>query len=163
MEMKRINNYEDYFISDDGRVWSTKTYRWLKPTVDKDGYKVVNLYKDNKRKCFRIHKLVGLHFIPIPYGATEIDHIDKNVANNNVDNLRWVSHIENCENRDYPKHTDWNGYYVYKDGVLLGVYDTLYKVEELYKCSRINLYKHMKKKTPTASGILVIPGIWLDK
>lgn len=48
-----------------------------------------------------IHRLVALHFIPIParYDDTdrlEVDHIDGDCTNNVVENLRWCLPKENC-------------------------------------------------------------------
>lgn len=34
----------------------------------------------------------------------EVDHIDKNPANNKISNLRWVTHSENCQNRRRRKY-----------------------------------------------------------
>lgn len=45
-------------------------------------------------RTYAVHKLVALAW----HGRTEaeVDHIDRNPANNRPDNLRWVSHAENC-------------------------------------------------------------------
>lgn len=47
-----------------------------------------------------VHIAVGELFIPKPAGdgPWEIDHIDGDPWNNRVDNLRWVTHRENCNN-----------------------------------------------------------------
>ena len=45
-----------------------------------------------------IHRLVAETFIPNPLGLRDVDHIDGNKTNNRVENLRWVSHKENCNN-----------------------------------------------------------------
>ena len=45
-----------------------------------------------------IHRLVAEAFLPNPLGLRDVDHIDGNKSNNRVENLRWVSHKENCNN-----------------------------------------------------------------
>ena len=48
---KTIKYYENYSVSDLGRVINNKTGRILKPLEDKDGYFRVNLYGfDNTKK-----------------------------------------------------------------------------------------------------------------
>ena len=56
--------------------------------------------KNNKGKLdsLFIHRLVAEAFIPNPQDKKEIDHIDTNPENNNVENLRWVTHTENMNN-----------------------------------------------------------------
>ena len=56
-------------------------------------------------KVAPVHRLVAEAFIPKPLGATDVDHIDGNKTNNRVENLRWVSHKENCNN----PNTKWKG------------------------------------------------------
>lgn len=58
----------------------------------------VSLWKNNKSKCGRVHRLVALAFIPNPNNLKEIDHIDTNTANNRVDNLRWCDRKGNANN-----------------------------------------------------------------
>lgn len=67
----------------------------LKQTVDKKGYSIVCLEKNNVKKT---HRLVALAFIPNPENKPQIDHIDGNKLNNNVENLRWVTPLENNNN-----------------------------------------------------------------
>ena len=92
-------DYDNYIIYDNGTVQNKKTKRILKKSLDTSGYYKVNLYKNGKRKTFRIHQLVAKHFIPNPMLKGYIDHIDQNRLNNNVSNLRYVTNQENCFNR----------------------------------------------------------------
>ena len=98
-EFKKIEEYENYEISNMGNVRNTKTNRILKPRKNSDGYYIVNLYKDRNRKSFYIHRLIAYAFIPNPQHLTDIDHIDRTKTNNSITNLRWVSHSNNCRNR----------------------------------------------------------------
>lgn len=65
----------------------------LKGGVTINGYEFVTLA--DKKHYFR-HRLVAMYFIPNPNGFTDVNHKDENPHNNNVENLEWCSHKENC-------------------------------------------------------------------
>ena len=94
---KEIKNWPGYFIYADGRVWSEKTKRFLKPQPNIKGYLRVCLSNGSVKKCIPVHKLVAEGFIinDSPETKTEINHIDENIANNNIENLEWVTPYEN--------------------------------------------------------------------
>ena len=99
MEQVDIKNFEDYQITDDGRVWSKKRNKWLKPIhYKKTGYFHVNLCKDGVHYTKRIHRLVAETFIPNPDNKPCIDHINTVKTDNRVENLRWCTHKENTNN-----------------------------------------------------------------
>lgn len=97
---KIIKDYENYEVSNDGRVRraNTKQERKLQ-TID--GYKYVGLFKDGEAKIFSVHRLVAAAFIPNPEGKDCVHHIDENRSNNNVDNLQWVTQVENLRYSAY--------------------------------------------------------------
>ena len=74
--------------------WSE--FREAKPGLNSWGYLQVNL--SETRKTVLVHRLVAEAFIPNPENKPCVDHIDGNRSNNRVENLRWVSHKENCNN-----------------------------------------------------------------
>lgn len=53
---------------------------------------------------FNIHRAVAELFIPNPDNKLEIDHINTDRADNRAENLRWVTHKENCNNPLTVKH-----------------------------------------------------------
>lgn len=63
-----------------------------------NGYYCSMLFKNGKYKCFAVHRLVAMAFIPNPENDPWIDHIDTNPKNNKVSNLRWCTPKENCAN-----------------------------------------------------------------
>lgn len=109
---KEIHGYnERYEVSNYGRVRSNdvivngrlqnchhKKRRILKLYTDKEGYKGVVLCVNQKRKTFRLHRLVAAAFIPNPDNLPEIDHIDGDRANNRAGNLRWSTRKQNANN-----------------------------------------------------------------
>ena len=96
---KRIDGYENYFVSNFGNIKNTKTNRIMKPVNHIQGYKMINLYKNGKMKMFSVHRLVALAFLENPDNKPMIDHIDNNTANNNVKNLRWATQKDNLANQ----------------------------------------------------------------
>ena len=80
---------------DDGRIWSEKTKRFLKPVKRRDGYQMVHLMRDGKQSGKTLHRLVAMAFLPNPMSLSDVDHRDGNKSNNAVSNLRWVTNQEN--------------------------------------------------------------------
>ena len=95
MEMKEIKEYPNYFITDDGRVWSKNRNKFLSLNPNTQGYLKVSLWKDGKPTTKPVHRLVAETFIPNPNNFSQVNHKDENKLNNNVDNLEWVSPREN--------------------------------------------------------------------
>ena len=104
---KWIEGYEGfYWITSKGRVISADRYdRFnrhvggeVKPQLAGQGYPFVCLYKDGKGKQRYVHRLVAQAFVPNPENKREVDHIDNDKTNNDVSNLRWVTHKENQNN-----------------------------------------------------------------
>ena len=48
---------------------------------------------------YKLHRILAKHFIPNPDDLPEVDHIDRDKANNSIENLRWTSRSENNRNR----------------------------------------------------------------
>ena len=98
---KQIENYPNYYISNYGRVKSfsrsSKNGRIIKLGYNNDGYNQVLLYKDGKRKTFRVCRLVGLYFVSGYKEDLVINHKDKNRKNDYFKNLEWVTIEENVK------------------------------------------------------------------
>ena len=106
---KEIKNYEGFYeVSSLGRVRSLTRYikqknnskkkiagKILKPIANKNGYLMVTLSKDCKGKRYFVHRLVADAFILNKNNKKEVNHIDENPKNNKVNNLEWVTHLEN--------------------------------------------------------------------
>lgn len=76
-EKNMFRNYSNYEVFEDGRIYSYKTNRFLKPGTRKDGYKQVVLFdNEGKPKTYLLHRVVweAVNGSPIPEGY-EINHI----------------------------------------------------------------------------------------
>ena len=95
-EIRSIRNFPNYCATEDGRVWSQKSNKFLKPSTDSDGYKRVILYRENKPYTRYVHRLVAQTFLPEPVGdATTVDHTNNNASYNHRKNLSWMSIRDN--------------------------------------------------------------------
>ena len=93
---KDIEGYEGlYQISNLGRVKRVITDRILKGKKHKDGYLLVDLYKNSVGAGKTIHRLVAQAFIPNPENKPQVNHTDEDKTNNMVSNLEWMTAKEN--------------------------------------------------------------------
>lgn len=93
---KNIEGYPNYQVSNLGNVRNinfnrTSKTKVLKSCIDGKGYQYVALYKDGKRKCSKVHRLVAQAFLPNPNNYKEVNHKDEDKTNNCVDNLEWCT------------------------------------------------------------------------
>ena len=96
-----IQGYEEeYMIGECGTVFSKRFNRDLKPSIGTHGYYVINLHKNKKKKLHLVHRLVALSFIEQQIDKKEVDHINRIKTDNNINNLRWVTHSQNNTNRN---------------------------------------------------------------
>ena len=148
MEELVLNNRRLKLI--DGEIWSWKPtknpyWRKIKYSVDKDGYYFIQLTHNYKKKCYFVHRVIyklnntdwDIHDVS---STNQIDHFDNNKSNNNIENLRVVTHSENKQNTITTKGYCWSTrdktYYAqiminYKRHTL-GCYDTPEEAREAY-------------------------------
>lgn len=92
-QWKKIKGYSNYKISSTGRVMSNSLIR--KQCLGKRGYLVIDLYENNIRKNYKVHRLVANAFIKNKDNKLTVNHIDGNKLNNSVENLEWATYKEN--------------------------------------------------------------------
>jgi Mor family transcriptional regulator len=92
---KDVVGYEGHYqVSSLGNVRSIKI-RYIKPSVDKDGYLKVSLSKENVAKQYFVHRLVGKSFLNNISNLPQINHKDGIKTNNKASNLEWSTALEN--------------------------------------------------------------------
>lgn len=114
--MKEIKKYPNYFVTEEGLVFSSKTNKFLKFSYDQQGYQRVGLYIGKyKSKTIKVHRLIAQTFIDNPLNKKDVNHIDGNKANNNISNLEWCTRSENI------KHAFKNGLKIVTQNQIDGV------------------------------------------
>ena len=99
MNFVRINGFPDYVIHPAGtilKIWKNHTME-KKHSKTKKGYMRISLSKNGKRKQFKVHRLLALHFIPNPENKACVDHGNGVKDDNSLENLSWVTHQENMD------------------------------------------------------------------
>lgn len=130
--MQDVVGYEEIFsITEDGKVYSKRTNKFLVQGTTKTGYKVISSRvggRCGKAICLRVHRLVAEAFIPNPENKPHVNHKDGDKSNNCISNLEWVTEHENlqhawdsglrkadsisCENNVNSKLTEGIVYYI---------------------------------------------------
>jgi len=119
-QWKDVVGYEGlYEISDSGNI--RRGARMLSSSIS-NGYRYTHLCKEGIERSYTLHRLVALAFLPNPEAKPELDHINRNRADNRLVNLRWATRSENMLNCDLPLGTSGERYITpYKTGYMVRV------------------------------------------
>ena len=90
-----IEGFDNYEVSNLGKVRNIKSGRIIKPQLTHNGYLVHALCENNKRKNLYLHRIIATAFIDNPGEKPQVNHIDENKTNNDLSNLEWCTVKEN--------------------------------------------------------------------
>jgi predicted XRE-type DNA-binding protein len=103
-QFKILPGFPGYEMSSDGRAWKRKgeVLIELKPIVNRlrKGYLQISPYLNGKNKTLAIHRAMMLTFVGERPEGMEIAHLDGNKANNSIDNLAYVTCVENNSHKE---------------------------------------------------------------
>lgn len=95
--MSKFRDFEKYDVFEDGRIYSYKSKKFLKPQTRKDGYQQISL-SDNEGniKKYLVHRVIyeAVSGKPIPEGY-EVNHIKEAKNENSFCCLNLMSHKDN--------------------------------------------------------------------
>ena len=132
-------DFHNYIIYNDGRVWGKKTKgraeRYMKQSLNEDGYYRLGLTINGKEKKYYTHKLVAQLYVPNPHNFSEVDHIDRDPTNNHFSNLRWCDRSTNTMNREIFKNnkSGFKNISQRKDSGSWKVFYQKYKIQKTFK------------------------------
>lgn len=88
---KEVSGFPNYYVSDDGRVFSKSRKRLLKPHKKHHSWQLCLSNRGVRRYAF-VHTLVAEAFLnPPKEGQNQINHKDEDTSNNNANNLEWCT------------------------------------------------------------------------
>lgn len=157
-----IKDFENYMISNKGRVRSLRSNQLLRIQSTTFGHKYINLSKSGLIYTILVHILVISAFKEtIPFEGAQCLHLDNDPANNEPCNLKWGTHLENMQQcvRDgrrpppppllHPTGADHpNAIPCYKyDGlILIKSYNTIIEAALDNKIPKTSLHRKMRKE-----------------
>ncbi len=91
-----IPDFPEYLVSEDARVYSTKTNKLLTPYNNGSGYLIVCFTYNHIRYQKLLSRVVASAWLGLKLGDTtkEVDHKDRNSLNNHKDNLQVLDIVE---------------------------------------------------------------------
>ncbi len=94
---KEFRRYKNtiYYVSNDGKVYSTFCKRLLKPYIDKDGYPRIDCYYNGIQKHIKVHRMVYECWVGKIADGKQVNHYDDNKLNNHYTNLYLGTQKEN--------------------------------------------------------------------
>lgn len=149
----------NYIIYNDGRLFSIKSGKFIKPTAYTGGYLRYHIYIDGKNTVYKVHRLVAKYFVhnPNPEIYNEVNHKDGNKTNNNADNLEWCDRKYNIHySKTWENARLANQIRVAKCDIktheILEIYDSIKIASKANNCSAQNICGVIKGKHKSACG-----------
>jgi hypothetical protein len=120
-----IDGLDEYYVSNYGNIFN-KNKSKLEGHKNLQGYIFVRLKYNEKNQLFRVHRLVCEVFNgKASENKNIVDHINRIRDDNKVENLKWVTHEENMNNKTEPN--------LNKNKVIINKYLSLDKKDEIFK------------------------------
>lgn len=158
MIWKSLDTGSEYEVSDTGLV---RKVHMMSQSKDRDGYFRVSITDPNKKgKSRPVHRLILHAFDPRPNEEElEVHHIDGNPANNNLENLMWVTHEENIN--FIPKEKLFANQFIARkvaqydeNGTLLAVYNSMNQAQRNTGCKGRHIGEVCLGKRKTCGGFI---------
>ena len=156
MQWKAIDTDSEYEVSDTGLI---RKVHMMKLYTDRDGYKKLSITEKGKSRTVSIHRLILHAFDPRPNeDELEVHHIDGNPANNELNNLMWVTHEENIKHIS-PEKLKSSTQFIARpiiqlslDGKKLNIFPSAYEAWKQTGCNHRHISEVCQGKRRTTGG-----------
>lgn len=125
-------------------------------------YAHIPLTKDSVLKTTSLHRVVAQAWIPNPQNKPQVNHIDGNKKNNCVNNLEWVTNLENMHHAiEHGLQKDsivratearMRGVFQIKGDDIVAMYKCIRQAEQITGICSQNIFKVCQKQRHTAGG-----------
>lgn len=145
----------NYYITETGKCYNSKTGKYLKGQIQWNGYLTYNLsITPQDKRRIPAHRLVAIAYIPNDRkDRYYVNHIDGNKLNNNVENLEWVTPQENAVHAIETELRKFNHVYCFdKDKNLVAEYKNISDACTAVNISRSIIQQELQKEIKTLAG-----------
>lgn len=98
MKWKDVIGFEGlYLVSDTGLISSLSSGSILRGSDNGHGYLKITLYKNGKKSCHKVHRLVMAAFVGL--SDLQVDHLNGIKTDNRLENLEYVTGMVNSQRR----------------------------------------------------------------
>lgn len=133
LSWKQIPGFDCYEVNQNGEIRNKKTGIVRKCDTNASGYYRLRVQTEKAYRRILVHKAVALAFLENPLKKPIVDHIDNDIKNNRLSNLRWATVSENALNTKLRKTS------TYKNVVRSG--------KKYYWRITVNFQTHRSEKT----------------
>lgn len=152
-EWRDIKGYEGlYKISSNGDIYSLISGKERKLKIGKNGYVLVDLYKNGIGKWYRVHRLVAETFIENPNNLPIVMHLDNNKQNNHYSNLKWGTISENTKQAFDDKLIDTSDTFLLTNGTDEIICEGYNELIEYTKYKKSSIAEYIKTGNPLKKG-----------
>jgi hypothetical protein len=147
---------EKYHISNYGNIKNIKTNNILKKNIH-NGYYTVNITDNIKTYTITVSRMVAMVFIKNPEKKNIVNHIAGNKLNNNINNLEWVTQIENIRhalNNNLIKINKKKVIQFDKENNKINEFESIEKAAKHINLTYHAIIRVLKNKNKTAGGYI---------
>jgi len=160
-----------YSITNDGRLYSIRNNKFLRPSMDKFGYLYYVVSIHGVRKTAKAHRLVAQAFLPNPQKKPTVNHKNGIRTDNRLENLEWATIKEQAQDPLTRKNvlavvaaTDYQAMgarrnfgrkrvAVYNGDILLGYYESLKLAAQKHNANYTKASECANGHRKTAGGV----------
>lgn len=152
---KKISDFENYEVSNFGRIKNIKKGLILKSHINKsNGYEQITLHNKGYVKTFSVHRLVAEAFIANPKNYPQINHRNEIKTDNFYGNLEWCDAKYNAnygtKNDKFKKQTKQYT----MTGFLVKTWNSLTEIQDKLGFRKSNLSSCCNGRLPHAYGFV---------
>jgi hypothetical protein len=152
---KIIEGLSNYIILENSQIYSKSNHKYLKPSINGNGYYRLTLKRDNgKRSTLFVHRLVMLAYRG--ESTLSVNHINSDKSDNRLENLEYVTGAENSKHaydKGNAQHLKKAVHQIHiKTGKIINTYSSINEASRVSNIRNSNIARVCSKSHLSAGG-----------